>query len=120
MQDIRWKQRLNNFEKAFDFSKKSVQLGSYDQLQAAGLVQTFEFNFELAWKTLKDYQNLMGLALNYPREVIKEAFKAGLITDGRLGSQCLIIVMNLHMDSNGRQSSLSEQFNLSVKVIFLR
>ena len=74
----------NNFQRAYHFLKKSVELGSYDELQAAGLVQSFEFTFELAWKTLKDYQNLMGLPLNFPQEVIKEAFKAGLISDGHL------------------------------------
>ena len=84
MQDIRWKQRLSNFQKAYLFLKKSVQQGSYDELQAAGLVQSFEFNFELAWKTLKDYQTEMGLNLAFPREVLKEAFKAGLISDGHL------------------------------------
>ena len=84
MQDIRWKQRFENFQKAYLFLKKSVQQGTYDELQAAGLVQSFEFSFELAWKTLKDYQILMGLSLSYPREVIKEAFKAGLINEGHL------------------------------------
>ena len=57
---------------------------SYDELQAAGLVQSFEFTFELAWKTLKDYQTVMGITSNFPREVIKEAFKASLISDGHI------------------------------------
>ena len=82
MQDIRWKQRFSNFQKAYRFLEKSVQLDSYDELQAAGLIQSFEFTFELAWKTLKDYQQLMGISLNYPREVIKAAFKNELISDG--------------------------------------
>lgn len=82
MQDIRWKQRFDNFQRAYNFLKKSVQQGSYDELQAAGLIQSFEFTFELAWKTLKDYQQLMGISLSFPREVIKEAFKNGLIKDG--------------------------------------
>lgn len=82
MKDIRWKQRFSNLQKAFLFLKKSVQLGEYDELQAAGLIQSFEFTFELAWKTLKDYQAEMGIPLNFPREVIKEAFKNGIITDG--------------------------------------
>jgi nucleotidyltransferase substrate binding protein (TIGR01987 family) len=84
MQDVRWKQRFDNFQKAYLFLKKSVQQGSYDELQAAGLVQSFGFTFELAWKTLKDYQTTMGTPLNYPREVLKEAFKAGLIADGHV------------------------------------
>lgn len=84
MQDIRWKQRFDNFQKTYLFLKKGVQQGSYDELQAAGLVQSFEFTFELAWKTLKDYQTMMGIPLNFPREVLKEAFKTGFIKDGHL------------------------------------
>jgi nucleotidyltransferase substrate binding protein (TIGR01987 family) len=84
MKDVRWKQRFSNFMKAFLFLKSAVEKESYDELQAAGLVQSFEFTFELAWKTLKDYQTMMGLTVNFPREVIKEAFKGELIVDGHM------------------------------------
>lgn len=82
--DIRWKQRFSNFEKAFIFLQKAVQLKKYDALQAAGLVQAFEFTFELSWKTLKDYLSNMGIYLNFPREILKEAYHSELIEDGHL------------------------------------
>ncbi|MBA2369160.1 MAG: nucleotidyltransferase substrate binding protein [Candidatus Protochlamydia sp.] len=81
--DIRWKQRFQNFQKAFLFLQRSAQLGTYDELQSAGLVQSFEFTFELAWKTLKDYLEAQGMTLQFPREVIKQAFSGRLIEDGR-------------------------------------
>lgn len=87
--DIRWKQRFQNFEKAFIFLKKGVELGKYDDLQRAGLVQSFEFTFELAWKTLKDYLEKQGLEVPYPREVIKSAFSTHLIVDGSLWIEML-------------------------------
>ncbi len=71
--EIRWKQRFQNFEKVFLFLKKGKELGAYDELQGAGLVQSFEFTFELAWKTLKDYLQEQGLAVQYPREIIKQS-----------------------------------------------
>jgi nucleotidyltransferase substrate binding protein (TIGR01987 family) len=71
------------------FLKSAVDKESYDDLQAAGLVQSFEFTFELAWKTLKDYQTMMGLTVNFPREVIKEAFKGELILNGHKWIQML-------------------------------
>ncbi len=83
-QDIRWKQRFQNFEKAFLFLKQATERSTLDQLQAAGLIQSFEFTFELAWKTLKDYLELMGLPLRFPREVIKTAFQNDLIKDGAI------------------------------------
>ena len=52
--DIRWQQRLSNLEKAYaDFASAAI-LVSYSKLERSGLIQTFEFTFELAWKTLQD------------------------------------------------------------------
>lgn len=87
--DIRWKQRFQNFEKVFLFLKKGCALETYDDLQKAGLVQSFEFTFELAWKTLKDYQEQEGLQVSFPREVIKQSFTAKLIVDGSLWIEML-------------------------------
>ena len=44
----------------------------------------FEFTFELAWKTMKDYLEYMGILekTGGPREVIQSAFQSKLITDG--------------------------------------
>lgn len=82
--EIRWKQRFDNFEKAFIFLQKSVQLEQYDALQAAGLVQVFEFTFELAWKTLKDLLEYQGITALSPREVIKEGYATAWIEEGHL------------------------------------
>lgn len=87
--DIRWKQRFQNFEKAFIFLDKSCKLETYDELQSAGLVQSFEFTFELAWKTLKDYFQSQGLQVQFPREVIKQAFASQFIQDGALWIEML-------------------------------
>src|ERR1700733_3230610 len=87
--DIRWKQRFQNFEKVFLFLKQACELSSLDELQAAGLIQSFEFTFELALKTLKDYLEEMGIPLRFPREVIKHAFQVELITDGTLWLEML-------------------------------
>jgi nucleotidyltransferase substrate binding protein (TIGR01987 family) len=38
----------------------------------------------LAWKTLKDYLETNGVNANFPREVIKEAFRYNIIEDGEV------------------------------------
>ena len=48
------------------------------------LVQTYEICFELAWKCLKDYLQEKGIEVNYPTEVIKEAFNNETIKNGQL------------------------------------
>ena len=49
-----------------------------------GVLHRYEFTFEIAWKTLKDYLEYLGIPMNTgsPREVIKESFAHNLISDG--------------------------------------
>ncbi|MCF6356627.1 MAG: nucleotidyltransferase substrate binding protein [Draconibacterium sp.] len=82
---IRWKQRFQNFEKAF------LQLGSavdklqiLSDLEKEGLVQRFEYTFELAWKTLKDFLESQNVEAKFPREVIKKGFQYEIIDDGEI------------------------------------
>lgn len=82
--DIRWKQRFDNFEKAFLRLKDALRNDSPSELEKAGVIQYFEFTFELGWKTLKDYLQEMGVEARFPRDTIKEAFSNGLIQNGDL------------------------------------
>ena len=45
-------------------------------------IQRFEFTFELAWKTMKAYVEEKGARVLFPKDAIKEAFRAGIISDG--------------------------------------
>lgn len=80
--DIRWKQRFQNFEKAFLFFEEIVKQESYSPLEVGGLVQAFEFTFELGWKTIKDYLYEQGIETRFPREALKQGFETGMIKDG--------------------------------------
>lgn len=53
-----------------------------NDLERQGIIKSFEFTFELAWKTLKDYLESQEVAIKFPREVIKEAFHYEIITSG--------------------------------------
>lgn len=82
--DIRWKQRLNHLENAFAQLNEAVKIKNPSKVERAGLIQTFEFTFELSWNVLKDYLALKGIIVRFPRETIKEAFQTGLIKDGHI------------------------------------
>ena len=88
MGDIRWKQRFDNFDRAFVLLREVIDRGvdSLSRLEKEGAVQRFEFAFELAWKTLKDYLEQDGVLVKpaTPRAVIKEAFATGVIDDGQV------------------------------------
>jgi nucleotidyltransferase substrate binding protein (TIGR01987 family) len=83
MEDIRWKQRFKNFKKAHQqFSDAVLVVDKLSVLEKEGMVQRFEYTFELAWKTLKDFLEAKNVDVKYPREVIKKAFEYEIIEDG--------------------------------------
>jgi nucleotidyltransferase substrate binding protein (TIGR01987 family) len=77
----RWIQRLQNLNRAFKRLADACNQEDYNDLEVAGLVQTYEFTFELCWKTLKDKLVFEGYEVNSPRETIKKAFEMGLVKD---------------------------------------
>jgi len=82
--DIRWKQRFENFEKAFGQLKEFIEQEELNKFEKQGLIQCFEYTFELAWKVLKDYLEFDGFNVKSPREAIQTAFKNELITEGHI------------------------------------
>jgi hypothetical protein len=61
--DIRWKQRLENYKKAFSQLDGAVRRDrecGLNELEKQGLVQAFEYSFELAWNVMKDYLDFAG------------------------------------------------------------
>lgn len=83
--DVRWKQRFQNFDKAFKRLTDAIQIIRNDPdnvLLQAGLIQTYEFTFELAWKTLKDYLEMEGFTVSSPRATLRQAFQSGYIQQG--------------------------------------
>ncbi len=81
-QDIRWKQRFSNYRLALANLTEGIEISKPSDLEKSGIIQIFEYTFELAWKTMKDYLKEMEVEVNYPREVIKTAFSYELIEDG--------------------------------------
>lgn len=84
-QDVRWKQRLQNFKKAFIQLENAVNTPDLNALERQGLIKSFEFTYELAWNTLKDYLVEMGyLELIGSKDTFRQAFQSGLLTEAEL------------------------------------
>lgn len=81
-QDIRWKQRFQNFEKAIFNLQEATSSIDLSDLERAGVIQIYEFTFELAWKTVKDYLEEKDVVAKFPRDTIKEGFQYELIKNG--------------------------------------
>ena len=100
-QDVRWKQRFNNFLKAFFKLEEAVlkikveyQINEdgtinkdsfLDDIIKEGLIQRFEYTHELAWNVMKDFlvnagnNNIFG-----SKDATREAFAVGLIKNGEV------------------------------------
>ncbi len=85
IQDIRWIRRLNHFSKALSQLRKFIERGALNELEKQGLIQAFEYNFELAWNTLKDYFEDQGETnIHGSRDAFRLAFKRGLVENGEI------------------------------------
>lgn len=83
--------KYNNYINAIKQLKKGIEIfDNENDLLRDGLIQRFEFTFELSWKTLKvcfEDEGLIGL--NSPKAVLREAFSAGLIDNENLWLEML-------------------------------
>lgn len=83
IKDVRWIQRFNNFDKALTQLTKFIEKGDLNELEKQGLIQSFEYTYELAWNVLKDYFEAQGETnLHGSRDTFRLSFKRGLIEDG--------------------------------------
>lgn len=85
-EDIRWLQRYDSFNKAckriLDVTESDKKINDLSDLEMEGLIQRFEYTYELAWKVLQDYLVYMGFEfMSGPNSTLKIAFENGLIRD---------------------------------------
>ncbi len=82
-EDIRWKQRFSNFKKALSQLQKFINKGELSELEEQGLIKAFEYTYELAWNTIKDFLEFSGQSDIYgSRDAIRKGFQLGIIKDG--------------------------------------
>ena len=85
-EDVRWKQRFNNYLRALQTLTEAVALAQtrdLSNLEEQGMIQGFEFTHELAWNVLKDYLEEKGIVgIIGSKDAARLAFKNGLIDDG--------------------------------------
>jgi len=82
--EIRWDQRFINLKKAFNVLEKAVHIKNPTEVERGGLIQFYEMTFELAWKTIKDFNESEGLITKSPRDAIKQAIQMEIIQDGHV------------------------------------
>jgi nucleotidyltransferase substrate binding protein (TIGR01987 family) len=111
MEDIRWKQRFHNFCRAFALLREALEdrnIEEYSDLEREGIIQRFEYTFELGWKTFKDYLEFSGITLTEttPRKVIKECTASNIFSEAE-------IVPEIFMDMMLSRNALSHTYDFA-------
>jgi nucleotidyltransferase substrate binding protein (TIGR01987 family) len=82
--DMRWKQRFSNYVKALGQLQKFIEKGELNELEDQGLIQAFEYTFELSWNLLKDYLQYEQAVeiIHGSRDTFRIAYQRNLLEDG--------------------------------------
>ncbi len=84
---LRWRQHLESLQRALGqlhAALKALAADPDNEVIGMAVIKAYEFSFELSCKTLKDLLNHEGVDAQLPREVLRQAFAAGLLQDGQL------------------------------------
>ncbi len=93
-QKKRWHYRFDNYKKALGLLREGIELRKIQvlsSLEAEGVIQRFEYTWELAWKMLKDYLEHEGVVFDKitPKSVIITAIQSKIIADREIWMQAL-------------------------------
>ncbi len=113
--DIRWEQRFSNFNKALNKLEEAVTLEKeLSELETEGVIQRFEYTYELAWKTLQDLIAYKGFeGINGPGAVLLQAYKLGLIKNAEAWRR---LKRSRELTSHTYDSDTAKEINKAIKV----
>lgn len=75
-------ERFKDYKNALERLEEGLQIEPDNNIIVDGVIQRFEFTFELAWKLMKDCLEYEGIEAKSPRSAIKEAYRIEIISDG--------------------------------------
>ncbi|CAJ2376176.1 MAG: nucleotidyltransferase substrate binding protein [Gammaproteobacteria bacterium] len=110
-QDIRWKQRFANYKKALKRLARGVEIATereLTELEGEGLIQVFEFTYEMAWKSIKDfYENQGDAGMQGSKDAMNKAINRGLVANGA-------VWMDMYDSRNDTSHSYDEEKMIEV------
>lgn len=84
--DIRLNEKLSDFGKVLSRLKEAIDESKSNPLSSTlkdGVIQRFEFCYEICWKLMKYYLESEGIQeAKSPKSTFREAFKIGIIENG--------------------------------------
>lgn len=115
------KAKLSNFHNALQRLKEAVfELEKSDASDVVrdGVIQRFEFTYELAWKTAKEYLEDLGIMdRNSPKAVIKEIFAQKLISNEDIW---LLMLRDRNMTSHVYKEEMAQEIADRIKNFYVK
>ncbi len=112
--------KLNNFKHALERLKEAAQEFSRSDASDVvrdGLIQRFEFTYELAWKTIKEYLEDIGIVdKNSPKAVIKEAYAQKIIINEK---NWLLMLRDRNMTSHVYKEEAAQEIAARIVTCYL-
>ncbi len=87
-----------------------------DELDKDGVIQRFEFTFELLWKALKIFLEDSGIETKTPKESLKQAFRIGWLREDTV---FLDMLKDRNMTSHIYDKETSEEIFERIKATYL-
>lgn len=85
--DVRLHNRLENLTRALAGLREAlrgIEKEPSNYLYKVALIASFQLTYKLCWKTMRDYLVYEGTEVSLPRDVLKEAFRYGVVQDGQV------------------------------------
>jgi nucleotidyltransferase substrate binding protein (TIGR01987 family) len=82
MNELRIKYLGNDFLRGLQRLREGAAFPVSTPIIMDGVIQRFEFTFELGWKWLQAFLAYQGVEVNGPRTVLKESFRSGILNEG--------------------------------------
>lgn len=109
---IKLKDSLEKLVQAQKSLEEAVALPIKHDRDLAGIIQSFEFVYELGWKTLKRLLEVLGHETSSARDAFKAAYKANLLSEEKVW---LDILEDRNMTSHTYSKKMAEELVGKVK-----
>jgi len=122
MEQRELRQKLASFQIVLRRLEEGVRREDKDTLVIDGVIQRFEFTFELAWKLMKlfiEEEGTSGVCLS-PKTTVKQAFKREIIVDGEAWIK---MIQDRNLTSHMYDVSMARRIYLSIEneyIVLLR
>lgn len=116
--DVRWIQRFANYKKAIFQLSKFIEKAELNELEEQGLIHCFEYSYELAWNTIKDfYENQGETEIQGSRDAIRLAFNRGLIENGDIWMK---MIKSRTLTSHTYNEELASEISVAISDTYYR